>query len=174
VIRWLISEEKKMTIREKFTQEEWEHVVQSPMLAGLAITAADPGGLWSTIKESASVAKSILESGSEAGEDSLPEVISATFQQSDGRRIAQDQVKGMLKGKRPAEVTDLAVTRLSEIRQLVESKAPEQADAYKAFVRATAKQVAEAGKEGGFMGFGGEAVSEAEKKTLSDIDRALG
>jgi hypothetical protein len=163
-----------MTIKEKFTQEEWERVVQSPMLAGLAITAADPGGLWSTIKESSSVARSILDAGSKGGDDSLPEVISATFHQSDGRRIAQDQVKDMLRGKRPAEVADLAVTQLGEIRQIVESRTPEQADAYKAFVRATAERVAEAGKEGGFMGFGGETISDAEKKTLGDIDHALG
>ena len=32
---------------------------------------------------------------------------------------------------------------------------------------------AEAGKEGGFMGFGGVAVSDAEKATLAEISTAL-
>ena len=32
-----------MSAKEKFTAEEWETIVQSPMLAGLAIIAADPG-----------------------------------------------------------------------------------------------------------------------------------
>lgn len=163
-----------MSVRQKFTDEEWESIIQSPMLAGLAITAADPGGLWSTIKESAGVARSLMEAKSEADADTLPAVISATFQQPEGRRAAQDGIKTLFAGKKPAEMTELAVGRLAEIRALVEAKAPEHAQAYKQFVRATAEKVAEAGKEGGFLGFGGETVSEAEKKTLADIDRALG
>jgi hypothetical protein len=34
--------------------------------------------------------------------------------------------------------------------------------------------VAEASKEGGFLGFGGVQVSEAEKATLAEIAAALG
>jgi hypothetical protein len=34
--------------------------------------------------------------------------------------------------------------------------------------------VAEAAAEGGFLGFGGVQVSEAEKATLADIAKALG
>jgi hypothetical protein len=34
--------------------------------------------------------------------------------------------------------------------------------------------VAEAASEGGVLGFGGQRVSDAEKATLREIDRALG
>lgn len=163
-----------MTVKDKFTEEEWENVVQSPMLAGLAVTAADPGGLWSTIKESSAVARTMVEAKTRLDSDSLPVVISASFEDSEGRRVTQEQIKSLFKGKKPAEMTDIAVSRLREVCALVESKAPEQAEAYKEFVRATAQKVAESGTEGGFMGFGGEKVSEAEKKTLEDIERALG
>ena len=40
-------------------------------------------------------------------------------------------------------------------------------------MRELAKTVSEASSEGGFMGFGGITVSEAEKATLAEIDRAL-
>lgn len=162
-----------MSVKDKFTEKEWEDVVQSPMLAGLAVTAADPGGLWSTIKESSAVARSMLEAKSTLDEDSLPVIISASFEDSDGRRVTQEHIKALFKGKKPAEMTDIAVTRLREISALVESKAPGEAGAYREFVRATAQKVAETGKEGGFMGFGGEKVSDAERKTLADIDKAL-
>jgi hypothetical protein len=66
------------------------------------------------------------------------------------------------------------VARLGEIAAIVNAKAPEQAEAYKQWLRATAQNVAEAATEGGFMGFGGEKVSDAEKKTLADIDAVLG
>jgi hypothetical protein len=48
----------------------------------------------------------------------------------------------------------------------LEAKAPEDAPAFKAWLQAIAQRVAEAAKEGGFMGFGGVRVSDAEKATL--------
>jgi hypothetical protein len=48
------------------------------------------------------------------------------------------------------------------------------AAAFKAWLRAISQKVAEASKEGGVLGFGGVAVSDAEKATLADISKALG
>ncbi len=163
-----------MSIKDKFTEQEWQDVVQSPMLAGIAVTAADPGGLWGAVKESAGIARSLLEAKSSPDPDSLPTIISASFEDSDGRRVTQDHLKQLVKGRKPAEVSELAVERLREIDALVAAKAPEYTDSYRQFVRTTAQKVAEAAKEGGFLGFGGETISDAEKKTLEDIDRALG
>ncbi len=163
-----------MSIKDRFTEQEWQDLVQSPMLAGIAVTAADPGGLWGAVKESAGIARSLLEAQSSPDPDSLPTIISASFEDSDGRRVTQEHLKELVKGRKPAEVSELAVERLREIDALIAAKAPEYSDTYRQFVRATAQKVAEAAKEGGFLGFGGEKISEAEKKTLDDIDRALG
>ena len=57
---------------------------------------------------------------------------------------------------------------------MVVAKSPEHAAAYKDFLKATALKVAEASKEGGFLGFGGEQISDAEKKTLEEITAILG
>ena len=43
----------------------------------------------------------------------------------------------------------------------------------KAWLRQVSHNVAEASKEGGFLGFGGVTVSDAEKATLGEIDAAL-
>ena len=45
-----------MGLKEVFAPEEWARIVGAPMLAGIAVTAADPGGLWGAVKESAAVA----------------------------------------------------------------------------------------------------------------------
>ena len=37
-----------------FTPEEWSRLVASPVVASMAITAADSGGLWSLLQESRS------------------------------------------------------------------------------------------------------------------------
>ena len=52
-------------------------------------------------------------------------------------------------------------------------KAPEDTAAFKAWLAQISQSVAEAAKEGGFLGFGGVQVSEAEKATLAEISTAL-
>ena len=54
------------------------------------------------------------------------------------------------------------------------SKAAAGAVAYKTWLAGIAKAVAEAAPEGGFLGFGGTQVSDAEKATVGDIATALG
>jgi hypothetical protein len=46
--------------------------------------------------------------------------------------------------------------------------------AFKTWLRHTSQAVAEAATEGGFLGFGGVRVSEAEKATVGEISGALG
>jgi hypothetical protein len=163
-----------MSIKDKFTEQEWEELVQAPMLAGMAVTAADPGGLWAAIKEGSGMARTFVEANSNPDPDSLPSIISTTLEDADGRRVTQQNLIELVKGRKPAELSTFAVQRLGEIDALVASKAPELSGSYREFVRRTAQNVAEAAKEGGFLGIGGEQVSDAEKKTLADIDRVLG
>jgi hypothetical protein len=66
-----------------------------------------------------------------------------------------------------------AVEALRQISALIETKAPEDAPAFKVWLRQISQRVAEAAKEGGFLGFGGVPVSEAEKATLAEISAAL-
>ena len=54
------------------------------------------------------------------------------------------------------------------------SKAPSEAKAFKDWLNQIANLVAEAGVEGGFLGFGGVKVSDAERATLAEISTALG
>ena len=67
-------------------------------------------------------------------------------------------------------------TALAELRStasILDAKAPEDSAAFKAWLQAVAQQAAEAGTEGGFLGFGGVSVSDAEKATLGEISMAL-
>jgi hypothetical protein len=56
---------------------------------------------------------------------------------------------------------------------LLDAKAPQDAAAFKTWLRDIAQKAAEAANEGGFLGFGGIAVSDAEKATLAEISTAL-
>ena len=41
-----------MSDKTSFTKDEWTLLLESPMIAGMAISAAEPSGLWGLLKES--------------------------------------------------------------------------------------------------------------------------
>jgi hypothetical protein len=40
-----------MANNQSFTPEEWTKILESTMLAGMAVSAAEPSGLWGSLKE---------------------------------------------------------------------------------------------------------------------------
>ena len=58
---------------------------------------------------------------------------------------------------------------------IVAAKAtPEESSAFGAWLVTTAQAAADAAKEGGFMGFGAEQVSQGEKDMLDQVRSAVG
>jgi hypothetical protein len=172
----LLPEDDHMAFKPLFTDEEWSGVLEAPLLAGFAITSADPGGLIGAMQESAAMARTVASrSGDPDGEpETLMAEVVAAYGTSEGRTAARDGVAELVKGRTPAEAADAAVARVGEIAATVAAKAPGEAEGFRAWLRETAQAVAEAASEGGFMGIGGEKISEAERKTLADLDAALG
>ena len=65
--------------------------------------------------------------------------------------------------------------KITEAVDLLASKAdPAEVDAYRAFAITAAQRAAEADKSGGFLGVGGERVTDAERTALADVASALG
>ncbi len=162
-----------MAFRDEFAPQDWARVVGAPMLAGMAVTAADPGGLWGAVKESAAAAGALRGAGGPDGDNALVAEIVAAYGTAEGRDMARDVLKERARGRKPAEVVEAALAELGAVAALVTSKAPEAAPGFKAWLAEIARKVAEAGSEGGFLGFGGVKVSEAEKATLARLGTAL-
>jgi len=72
------------------------------------------------------------------------------------------------------DVVPRALETLRHASAILDAKAPAEAPVFKAWLNSIAAKVADASKEGGFLGFGGVKVSEAEKATLAEIAAALG
>jgi hypothetical protein len=83
-------------------------------------------------------------------------------------------LKEQLASRKPAEVKAQCIETLRQARALVDAKAPDEAATFKGWLRDISQHVAEASKEGGFLGIGGVLVSDAEKATLTEISSALG
>ena len=162
-----------MANKTSFTPDEWTKLLESPMMTGIAITAAEPSGLWGLLKESLSSGWALLEART-SGPNELIKALATDFGTSEGRTAARDGVQARLSGSKPAEIRDKAIAALREAAAIVDAKAPAEAGAFKDWLKQIAQKAAEASTEGGFLGFGGVQVSEAEKATLAEIASALG
>jgi hypothetical protein len=162
-----------MANKSNFTAEEWKAILSSPMLAGMAVTLADPSGLWGLMKEGFASARALVEAKADAGASELVKAVVADFETSEGRTIARDSIKAELTGKSRAEQKQRVLDSLAQAGKILDAKAPQDAAAYKAWLQGVAEKVAQAASEGGTLGFGGVKVSEAEKATLADVSRAL-
>jgi hypothetical protein len=140
----------------------------------MAITAADPSGLWGLLKEAMSSGWALAEAKQNAGANPLAKAVADDITTADTRTAARDRVQAQFKGVPLGDFKNKAIEELRAVSFLVDTKAPEDAAGFKAWLSQVAQKAAEAGNEGGFLGFGGVAVSDAERATLAEIATALG
>ena len=163
-----------MTDKTNFTREEWTLLLKSPMIAGMAITAADPSGLWGLLKESFAGGAALTKVATDPSANSLVKAVVADFSASEGRSAARDGLKADFAGGKPADIKIKSIDSLHQISSLLSAKAPGDAAAFKGWLRQISQSTAEAATEGGSLFGGGVQVSDAEKATLGEISSALG
>lgn len=162
-----------MANKQDFTADEWAQIRDSVMAASLAVTAADPSGLLGTIKEAIAGGSAMLAAKSDAGAGELIKAVVADFESADAQKEMRQSVKERFRGAKASEISSRSVDALAEVGRLLDAKAPEDAAEFKAWLRGISQKVAEASSEGGFLGFGGVKVSDAEKATIDEVDKAL-
>jgi hypothetical protein len=91
----------------------------------------------------------------------------------EGRANAREGVKNLIHGAQLSEIKGRALAELGRTAAILDAKSPTDAKPFKAWLSHIANMVAEAGTEGGFLGFGGVKVTETEKATLAEISAAL-
>jgi hypothetical protein len=163
-----------MTDKSAFTTDEWNQLLQSVLLSGLAITAAEPSGLFGSLKEAFASAGALAKAKADPNANELIKAVASSLASFDETSGARERVRTLLSGvKSPAEVKTRAIAALGELSTLLDRKVPGDAKPFKEWLRNVSQDVAEASSEGGFLGIGGVKVSEAEKATVADISRAL-
>jgi hypothetical protein len=165
--------EATMATKADFTPDEWKTLIESPLIAGFAISAADPSGLFGLLAEGLASAKALVEAKTNAG-NALIEAVAGELMTPEGRDSARSSVKALAAGASPADLKTRALAELKKTAVALDAKAPADAHAFKTWLEHIAQLVAEASSEGGFLGFGGVKVSEAEKATLQEISSTLG
>jgi len=157
-----------------FTKEEWTLLLESPMMAGMAVTAADPSGLWGLLKESFASGNALAKAISDPGANPLVKALATDFSTSEARSAARDGLKAKFANSQVADIKAKSIEALRQVSAVLEAKAPGDAPAFRSWLRQISQATAEAASEGGLLGFGGVQVSDAEKATLTEISGALG
>jgi hypothetical protein len=160
-----------MTSRTDFTDEEWQRLGRAPLVAGMAISFADPGGPIEALKETNASLRTVLEAA-ESGDH-------GAFVQAVAKDVA-DQARhrhNPLQDFKPRG-TDARQEIEDEMRAvndlLVAKTTPEEADAFREWLKQSAQAAALAAKEGGFLGFKAERVSENEQQMLEKLGAIFG
>lgn len=154
-----------MTTKDDFTEDEWTRIVRAPFVAGFAITLADPGGPIEAAKETMATLRSATNPPSR--EQLLTEVA------LDIQSMAQ-QKKHPLKGYKPGSGSQI-LDELRSVKELVAAKAtPEETAAFGTWLTSSAQAAAEAAKDGGFMGFHAQRISDGEQAMLDQVREAVG
>ncbi|MFC4787278.1 hypothetical protein ACT8ZV_22570 [Nocardioides sp. MAHUQ-72] len=157
-----------MTTKIDFDEDEWARILRAPMIAGLAITLADPGGPIEAAKETMAAMKSATSPPSR--EQLLAEV---ALDVQGLMQAKQNPLSGFKpdKGSPPG---DQVLDELRAVQGLVSAKATaEETTAFGEWLVASAQAAAEAAKEGGFMGFHAVRVSEREQAMLDKVREAV-
>jgi hypothetical protein len=170
-----------MSFEDRFTAEERFLLATTPSLIGSAMAFAESSGL-ATVKELLASATSYIGAVKQYPDNeiirgvvpNLEDRKGAMARAEDLRKKATDRLKQ--KGvDSPEKIRALLLEDARSIAGLLQAKAsPAEAAQYKKWAMAVAEKVAKAGREGGFLGFGGEQVSEKERTLFSDLAEALG
>ena len=157
-------EKRAVTTKTAFTEEEWVRVVRAPLVAGMAVSLADPGGPIEATKESVASLKSATNPPSR--EQLLADVALEVQSMAQERRNPLGGFK-LTKDSPPREQV---LEELAAVHRIVAAKAtPEELEAFGRWLVAAAQAAADAATEGGFMGIGAERVSEGEQTMLDRI-----
>ena len=156
-----------MTDKADFTEEEWTRLKRAPFVAGMAISLSDPGGPIELVKETAATLKTVAAAADRGG--LVGELATEVSAESKERKnpLGDFKAKGALAGQEVLE-------ELAAVNGIASAKAsPDDADAYRAWLRDAAQEAANAAKEGGFLGFHAVRVSEGEQRMLDKLGEVL-
>jgi hypothetical protein len=158
-----------VTTKSAFTEDEWTRIVRAPLVAGMAIALADPGTAGETAKETLAALEAARNPPSP--HELLIEVASEV-------RAMTERNESPLGGYRPAPdggpAGEQVLEELRAVQSVVAGRAtPAEATAFGRWLVGAAEAAAQAAKEGGFLGVGGQQVSEREKAMLDRVRQAV-
>ncbi|MDG2614679.1 hypothetical protein P7L53_00335 [Thermoleptolyngbya sichuanensis XZ-Cy5] len=173
-------------VQQYFSEEEWAALTQAPMQAIIALTLADKADPVSFMKEVQAGVKilAVEQQRQDLPPDglvssvvsALNEVDLADSTPADSLLLKKEfQILRYIRDLQNAsEGRNAAIAHFDKVKSVLATKVTGvQANEYRDWLLAIATKVAEAVKEGGFLGIGGEKISQAEASVLRKLEDAL-
>jgi len=150
-------------LRARFTEHELEEIHIAPMAAYCLVAKASPSGIKGSLEEIRAANEVSIEQLKDVAPISL---LGTLF----GGGLTSAEAEEL---KREAERDEQLLQTIRESAAVMKTKAPGEVETFRKLVNDVARKTAEASKEGGFLGFGGEQVSEKEKAAMGKVAAAL-
>jgi hypothetical protein len=160
-----------MAKKADFTSEEWQLLLSLPQVASLYLALASPSGPLGLAQEMIASTKGIVEALKASSGNELIDAVAADMREKVEKREKLEPPLKPSNDLNEMKARCLQVCR--DVAALLSQKAPADAERYKQWVYQSAQNSANAAKEGGVFGIGGERVSEAETAALKEIAVAL-
>ena len=162
----------RLSLKESFTSEEWSVVTAAPQTVATAVMMAGFSGLGGTAKEAFSLGGSLAQGATSSSP--LIREISTRDEIMAAQNALRTKTSSLDPQQFKQQLNKMAVDESKQSLEIVGRHVTSEVEAYKQWLMDIAQRVANAAKEGGFLGFGGERVSEGERETLSLLSEALG
>ena len=167
-----------------FSEDELQLLATLPQSIGSAVAFAGRSGLFGTGKEMLASGEALMAGLRDYPHNALiqaivPEPAAADTQAELAQaRKTREWAMARLRAKGITSAEKMTAQTLEDAREVArllnDKLDPGTAAEYRAWVLDVAEKVAMASTEGGFMGFGGTRLSDAEKALVAAIRSALG
>jgi hypothetical protein len=166
-----------------YTNEELLMLAYVPQMVGTAVASAGRSGLFGTGREMFAAGSALMD-GVKAHPDSrliatlFPDVAADREKALEQARAVEQFAKARIAEKKVETAEGFESLVLADAKAamaLLQGRvSAQEAGTYRQWVLEVADRVANAAREGGFLGFGGERVSPAEVALIDKLKLALG
>lgn len=155
--------DQAMAVQNAFTPDEWMKVRLAPLAVTFYVMSASPSGIIGSMKE--------LNAAGDAMKDTLKDASPTSLV-----NVAFGNALDSMEGEAQLNENSPRTSMLDAIRTAntsVKAKMPTETASFSSTLNALAQKVAEASKEGGFLGIGAKVISAPEQQALDEIRAVL-
>lgn len=161
-----------MAQKADFNQSEWETLRDTPHLVALSVAIAGGSGIVGSLKEAMAPAMALVEAAK--GDNALLRDVCQPEEMKTSQKALRSRLKITDIDTLRSEFKNAALSGSNSALALLRQKGfNDDLTVYRNFLWDIGNRVAQAAKEGGFLGFGGERVSENERSLLSELSGVL-
>ena len=165
-----------MSDKTTFTPDEWTTLCEASALTAMAVTIAGSSGLFGTLAEVFGTTSAMVEGMK--SENSLVRAICTRQELMAAQQGLKEKLADLKDGDLVTAQNRVRMMALDSLRRAIEILTAKatllDGAAYAALIQDIGTKVAHAAKEGSFLGFGGERVSEGERTMLAAIEHVVG